>query len=176
MCLCVIDQKQRHTLTCGNSRKSLRFDEEVELDEEVNGKKRWTSREVEDRTQNIERKSLHYLLLLKEKYSRKNRRFQLPSLHTRHAFTCTPINKAVKNYCLQDCLGDFVSSLRNCCVLRAFIMRFIIYVRQSCWVHKRAPHWVRAHPLVYFGITFRSRNVVSSKRKSSTFHGFWTRN
>jgi hypothetical protein len=39
--------------------------------------------------------------LLKEKLYGKKRRFQLRSLHTRHAFTCAPDTKGAKNYVLQ---------------------------------------------------------------------------
>ena len=52
---------------------------------------------------------------IKREYSRKNRRFQLRSLHTMHAFPCIPITKDAKNYCLQDCLGDLVLLFHGCC-------------------------------------------------------------
>ena len=39
--------------------------------------------------------------LLKEKLYGKNRRFQLRSLHTRHAFACSPNTKDAENYYLQ---------------------------------------------------------------------------
>ena len=45
----------------------------------------------------------------------KIRRFQLRSLHMRHAFPCTPISNDAKKYVLQNCSGDLVSFLRNCC-------------------------------------------------------------
>ena len=48
------------------------------------------------------------LLFKRNIHSRKNRRFQLRSLHTMHAFPCTPITKDAKTYVLQDCLGDLV--------------------------------------------------------------------
>lgn len=48
----------------------------------------------------------HYYL--KEKHFRKNGRFQLRPLHTRHAVTCTPTMKDAKNKGLQNCLGDLV--------------------------------------------------------------------
>jgi hypothetical protein len=47
---------------------------------------------------------------LKEKLCGKNRRFQLRSLHTRHAFICTPKTKDAENCGLQNCQGDMVCS------------------------------------------------------------------
>lgn len=38
MFVCHWSEARLHTLTCGNS-KSLRFDEQMELDEELNGKR-----------------------------------------------------------------------------------------------------------------------------------------
>ena len=53
--------------------------------------------------------------LLKEKLYGKKRRFQRRSLHTRHAFTCTPTTKDAENYGLQHCLGDLVLFFHDCC-------------------------------------------------------------
>ena len=103
-----------------------------------------------------------------KKYSRKNRRFQLRSLHTTHAFPCTPITKDAKNYVLQDCLGDLVLFFHNCCGFGLPVPLFLLYrvVRQSCWVHKRAPHWVRASPAHHI-IILRLKNFPLQEK--STF-------
>jgi len=52
-------------------------------------------------------------LLIGKLYS-KIRRFQLSSLHTRHAFTCTPNTKDAKNYGLQNCSGGLVLFYHDC--------------------------------------------------------------
>ena len=120
------------------------------------------------------------LLFKRDFHSRKNRRFQLRSLHTTHAFPCTPITKDAKTYVLQDCLGDLVLFFHICCGFGLPVPLFLLYrvVRQSCWVHKRAPHWVRASPLVIiiillFKRTFHSRkNRRFQLRSLHTTHAF----
>ena len=47
--------------------------------------------------------------------SGKKRRFQLRSLRTRHAFTCTPDTKDAKNYCLHIVSRDLVLFFHDCC-------------------------------------------------------------
>jgi hypothetical protein len=82
---------------------------------------------------------------LKEKYSRKNRRFWLRSLHKTDAFLCIPITKDAKKYVLEDCLGDFVPFLRNFCGFGLLVPYNSFYMCsfKSCRVHIKAPHWVR---------------------------------
>ena len=59
--------------------------------------------------------SVYLSTLLKEKLYGKKRRFQLRSLHTRHAFTCTPNTKRANNYALQILSGDLVLFSHDCC-------------------------------------------------------------
>ena len=78
-------------------------------------------------------------------YSRKNRRFQLRSLHTMLAFPCTPIIKdAIVFYKTAKVIS--VLFLRICCGFELPVPynSFSMCSSKKSRVHKKAPHWVRA--------------------------------
>jgi hypothetical protein len=53
-----------------------------------------------------------------------------------------------ETYILQDCLDEWMALFSHSCgsgILTASIMR-LSCVRQSCWVNKKAPHWMQASP------------------------------
>ena len=108
-----------------------------------------------------------FLLLLKEKYSRKNRRFQLHPPHTRHAVTCTTRLKDAKHYCLQNgnatwcCYPLVVVNLGFPCLYFALSLG----VRQRCWVHQKRRTGCGHHSLVSTTIITITIIITITKRK-----------
>jgi hypothetical protein len=56
-----------------------------------------------------------------------------------HAFPCTPIIKDAKNYVLQDCLGDLVLFVHDCCDFGLPVPLYILLYNLGVFVKAASP-------------------------------------